>query len=395
MEEYGKVILKSGKDQSLMRYHPWVFSGAIKKTKGRFQEGDVVRVYNNKDEFLGLGHYQPGTIAVRVFSFSDQAIDLTYWRNKIDRALDLRKRLGLWNQNHTNVFRLVNAEGDGMPGLIIDYYNGTAVIQAHSVGMYRLLDALVDILRELLGDQLQAIYNKSAASLPHKAEVEREEGYLWGAASHDTVSENGLLFRVNWEEGQKTGFYVDQRENRQLVRNYARDAEVLNLFGYTGGFSVYAAAGGCKSVVSVDSSQKATELADQNMKLNFGDTVDHVATAQDAFEYLRQSDERFDLMILDPPAFAKHYNVLPNAIQGYKKLNRLAIQKIRSGGIIFTFSCSQVMSRENFRKMAFTASANTGRRVRILGQMTQPADHPVDIYHPEGEYLKGMILQIL
>ena len=395
MEEYGRIILKSGKDQSLMRYHPWVFSGAIKKTKGHFQEGDVVRVYNNKDEFLGLGHYQPGTIAVRVFSFTDQTIDHAYWRNKINRALDLRKRLGLWNQNHTNVFRLVNAEGDGMPGLIIDYYHGTAVIQTHSVGMYRLLDPLVDILQELLGDQLQAIYNKSASSLPHKAEVEREEGYLWGEASYDTVSEHGLFFRVNWEEGQKTGFYVDQRENRQLVRHYARDAEVLNLFGYTGGFSVYAAAGGCKRVVSVDSSQKATQLADQNMKLNFGDSVDHVATAQDAFEYLRQSDERFDLMILDPPAFAKHYNVLPNAIQGYKKLNRLAIQKIRSGGIIFTFSCSQVMSRENFRKMAFTAAANTGRKVRILGQMTQPPDHPVDIYHPEGEYLKGMVLQII
>ena len=395
MEEYGRIILKSGKDQSLMRYHPWVFSGAIKKTKGHFQEGDVVGVYNNKDEFLGLGHYQPGTIAVRVFSFTDQTLDHAYWRNKINRALDLRKRLGLWNQNHTNVFRLVNAEGDGMPGLIIDYYHGTAVIQAHSVGMYRLLDPLVDILRELLGDQLQAIYNKSASSLPHKAEVEREEGYLWGEASYDTVSEHGLSFRVNWEEGQKTGFYVDQRENRQLVRNYARDAEVLNLFGYTGGFSIYAAAGGCKSVVSVDSSQKATELADQNMKLNFGDSVNHVATAQDAFEYLRQSDERFDLMILDPPAFAKHYNVLPNAIQGYKKLNRLAIQKIRSGGIIFTFSCSQVMSRENFRKMAFTASANTGRKVRILGQMSQPPDHPVNIYHPEGEYLKGLILQVI
>jgi len=395
MEEYGKVILKSGKDQSLMRYHPWVFSGAIKKTKGHFQEGDVVRVYNNKDEFLGLGHYQPGTIAVRVFSFTDQAVDEAYWRRKISRALDLRKRLGLWYQNHTNVFRLVNAEGDGMPGLIIDYYNGTAVMQAHSVGMYRLLRPLVDILQEVLGERLEAVYNKSAASLPHKAEVERDEGYLWGQASQDKVSENGLSFRVNWEEGQKTGFYVDQRDNRQLVRNYARNADVLNLFGYTGGFSVYAAAGGCKSVVSVDSSKKATELADQNMKLNFDESLNHAATARDAFEYLRESDDRFDLMILDPPAFAKHYNVLPNAIQGYKKLNRLAIQKIRSGGILFTFSCSQVMSRENFRKMAFTASANTGRKVRILGQMNQPPDHPVNIYHPEGEYLKGLILQVI
>jgi len=395
MEEYAKVILKSGKDQSLMRYHPWVFSGAIKKTRGHFQEGDVVRVFNNKEEFLGLGHYQPGTIAVRVFSFTDQPVDEAYWRSKISRALDLRKRLGLWNQDHTNVFRLVNAEGDGMPGLIIDYYNGTAVMQAHSVGMYRLLPSLADILQGILGGRLKAVYNKSAASLPHKAEVERNEGYLWGRASNDTVSENELFFRVNWEEGQKTGFYVDQRDNRQLVRHYARDAEVLNLFGYTGGFSVYAAAGGCKSVVSVDSSQKATELADQNMKLNFGDSINHVATARDAFEYLRESEGLFDLMILDPPAFAKHYNVLPNAIQGYKKLNRLAIQNIRSGGIIFTFSCSQVMSRENFRKMAFTAAANTGRKVRILSQMTQPPDHPVNIYHPEGEYLKGMILQII
>jgi len=395
MEEYAKVILKSGKDQSLMRYHPWVFSGAIKKTRGHFQEGDVVRVFNNKEEFLGLGHYQPGTIAVRVFSFTDQPVDEAYWRSKISRALDLRKRLGLWNQDHTNVFRLVNAEGDGMPGLIIDYYNGTAVMQAHSVGMYRLLPSLADILQVILGGRLKAVYNKSAASLPHKAEVERNEGYLWGRASNDTVSENELFFRVNWEEGQKTGFYVDQRDNRQLVRHYARDAEVLNLFGYTGGFSVYAAAGGCKSVVSVDSSQKATELADQNMKLNFGDSINHVATARDAFEYLRESEGLFDLMILDPPAFAKHYNVLPNAIQGYKKLNRLAIQNIRSGGIIFTFSCSQVMSRENFRKMAFTAAANTGRKVRILSQMTQPPDHPVNIYHPEGEYLKGMILQII
>ena len=395
MSQSGHIILKSGKDQSLMRYHPWVFSGAIKKTKGSFSEGDVVRVYNNKDQFLGLGHYQPGTIAVRMLSFEDRPIDDAFWKERLLEAFHLRKRLGLIDHPATNVFRLVNAEGDGLPGLIIDYYNGTAVIQAHSVGMFRMIDSFSEILRELLGSSLQSVYNKSAASLPHKADIDREEGYLLGVSADDMVQENGLTFRVNWTEGQKTGFYIDQRENRNLLKSYARDADVLNLFGYTGGFSVYAAAGGCKSAVSVDSSQKATELADQNMKLNFPRGVRHEAIARDAFEYLRESENRFDLMILDPPAFAKHHKVLPNAIQGYKKLNRLAIEQIRPGGIIFTFSCSQVMSRENFRKMAFTASANTGRKVRIVGQMSQPADHPVSIYHPEGEYLKGLILQVL
>ena len=394
MNQLGHVILKSGKDQSLMRYHPWVFSGAIKKTKGSFSEGDVVRVYNNKDQFLGLGHYQPGTIAVRILSFDDRPINDDFWKERLQQALDLRKRIGLIDNPGTNVFRLVNAEGDGLSGLIIDYYNGTAVIQAHSVGMYRMIEPFAEILRELLGSSLKSVYNKSRASLPHKADVERDEGYLLGVSRDDTVQENDLTFRVNWTEGQKTGFYIDQRENRQMVRHYAKDADVLNLFGYTGGFSVYAVAGGCKSVVSVDRSQKATELAGENMKLNWPGEVQHEALARDAFEYLRESEGRFDLMVLDPPAFAKHHNVLPNAIQGYKKLNRLAIEKIRPGGIIFTFSCSQVMSRENFRKMAFTASANTGRKVRILGQMSQPPDHPVSIYHPEGEYLKGLILQV-
>jgi 23S rRNA (cytosine1962-C5)-methyltransferase len=395
MGDYGKIILKSGKDQSLMRYHPWVFSGAIKKTKGSFQEGDVVKVYNNKDQFLGLGHYQPGTIAVRVFSFDDVPVDEEFWKERLAKALELRKMLGFLRHRETNVFRLVNAEGDGLPGLVIDYYNGTAVIQAHSVGMYRPLQLFTGMLRELLGERLQSVYNKSSASLPHKASIEREEGYLWGRPLHHTVMEHGLVFRVNWSEGQKTGFYVDQRENRDLLRYYARNARVLNLFGYTGGFSVYAAAAGCRSVVTVDSSQKAIALAAENMRLNFEHGADHEGVVRDAFEYLHQYGDRFDLMVLDPPAFAKHYNVLPNAIQGYKKLNRLAIGKIQPGGIIFTFSCSQVMSRENFRKMAFTAAANTGRKVRVLGQMSQPPDHPVDIYHPEGEYLKGLVLQVL
>jgi len=394
MNESGHIILKSGKDQSLMRYHPWVFSGAIKKMKGSFSEGDVVRVYNNKDQFLGLGHYQPGTIAVRMLSFEDRPIDDGFWKERLQDAVDLRTRLGLIHNPNTSVFRLVNAEGDGLPGLIIDYYNGTAVIQAHSVGMFRMIDNFTQILRVLLEDKLESVYNKSGASLPHKADVDREEGYLLGESLEGTVRENGLAFRVNWSQGQKTGFYIDQRENRQLVKHYAKDADVLNLFGYTGGFSVYAAAGGCRSVISVDSSEKATALAAENMKRNMGNSVNHEALARDAFEYLRESEDRFDLMVLDPPAFAKHHNVLPNAIQGYKKLNRLAIEKIRTGGIIFTFSCSQVMSRENFRKMAFTASANTGRKVRILGQLSQPPDHPVSIYHPEGEYLKGLILQV-
>lgn len=394
MSDRGHIILKSGKDQSLMRYHPWVFSGAIKKTQGSLSEGDVVRVFNNKDQFLGLGHYQPGTIAVRILSFEDRPIDDAFWKERLQDAIHLRKRIGLIDNPGNNVFRLVNAEGDGLPGLIIDYYNGTAVIQAHSVGMFRMIVTFADILRELLGSTLQSVYNKSGASLPHKADIDREEGYLVGVSPDNKVQENGLSFRVNWKEGQKTGFYIDQRENRALVRSYAKDADVLNLFGYTGGFSVYAAAGGCRSVVSVDSSKKATELAGENMKLNFPKGSNHEALARDAFEYLRESVNRFDLMILDPPAFAKHHNVLPNAIQGYKKLNRLAIEKIRPGGIIFTFSCSQVMSRENFRKMAFTASANTGRKVRILGQMSQPPDHPVSIYHPEGEYLKGLILHV-
>lgn len=389
------IILKSGKDQSLMRYHPWVFSGAIKKTKGSFEEGDVVKVYNNKDQFLGLGHYQPGTIAVRILSFVDRPVDPSFWREKFRQAVDLREKLGLTDSRQTNVYRLINAEGDGLPGLVVDYYNGTAVMQAHSVGMYLLRETFAELLREIMGKRLQSVYNKSAATLPHKAEVERQDGYLLGVSPEQTIKENGLSFRVNWSEGQKTGFYIDQRENRRLVQSYARDADVLNLFGYTGGFSVYAAAGGSRSVVSLDSSRLASEMAEENMKLNFDDQIPHEVITRDAFDYLREGDRQFDLVVVDPPAFAKHYNVLPNAIQGYKKLNRLAIEKTRPGGVIFTFSCSQVMSRENFRKMAFTASANTGRQVRILGQMSQPPDHPVSIYHPEGEYLKGLVLQVL
>ena len=393
--ESTRVILKSGKDQSLRRYHPWVFSGAIKKIKGTEPaEGNIVSVFDNKDEFLGKGHYQKGTIAIRILSFEDKEIDEKFWEQRIEKAYDLRSLLGLIDDPNTNVFRLINAEGDGLPGLIVDYYNGVVVVQAHSVGMYKNLEMIVHALKSLFGQKLQAVYNKSSSTLPYKADVEKVNHYLYGEPSEEIVKENGLSFQVNWEEGQKTGFYVDQRENRLMIKKFACEKKVLNLFGYTGGFSVYAMEGGCKSVDTVDSSQRAVDMANLNARLNFGEENNHRGTAADAFTFLKDMDDDYDLIILDPPAFAKHNNVLHNALQGYKRLNRMAIEKIKKGGVLFTFSCSQVVSNENFRKMVFAASANTGRKVRILYQLNQPADHPVSIYHPEGEYLKGLVLQI-
>ncbi|MFP4046739.1 MAG: class I SAM-dependent rRNA methyltransferase [Bacteroidales bacterium] len=389
-----RVILKSGKDQSLRRYHPWVFSGAIKKIKGDTPvEGDVVSVYDNKDEFLGKGHYQKGTIAVRILTFQDIPIDDTFWKSKIEKACNLRKMLGLLDSSTTSVFRLINAEGDGLPGLIVDYYNGFAVVQLHSVGMYRNIKFIAEGLKEILGRKLTGIFNKSVSTLPYKADIEKDNYYLYGEGAENNVKEHELQFKINWEEGQKTGFYIDQRENRLLLKKYAEDKNVLNLFGYTGGFSVYAIAGNCESVDTVDSSSKAIDLADHNVKLNYpGDN--HRGITADAFSYLKEMEKVYDLIVLDPPAFAKHNNVLSNALQGYKRLNRLAIEKIRSGGVLFTFSCSQVVSTENFRKMVFAASASAGRNVKILHQMTQPPDHPISIFHPEGEYLKGLVLQV-
>ncbi|MFP4017755.1 MAG: class I SAM-dependent rRNA methyltransferase [Bacteroidales bacterium] len=389
-----RVILKSGKDQSLRRYHPWVFSGAIKKIKGDTPvEGDVVSVYDNKDEFLGKGHYQMGTIAVRILTFQDIPIDDTFWKSKIEKACDLRKMLGLLDSSTTSVFRLINAEGDGLPGLIVDYYNGFAVVQLHSVGMYRNIKLIAEGLKEILDKKLTGIFNKSVSTLPYKADIEKDNYYLYGEGAENNVKEHELQFKINWEEGQKTGFYIDQRENRLLLKKYAKDKNVLNLFGYTGGFSVYAIAGNCESVDTVDSSSKAIDLADHNVKLNYpGDN--HRGITADAFSYLKEMEKVYDLIVLDPPAFAKHNNVLSNALQGYKRLNRLAIEKIRSGGVLFTFSCSQVVSTENFRKMVFAASASAGRNVKILHQMTQPPDHPISIFHPEGEYLKGLVLQV-
>jgi 23S rRNA (cytosine1962-C5)-methyltransferase len=390
--DYPKVILKSGKDQSVRRYHPWIFSGAVKKIIGNVNEGDLVTVTDNKDEFLALGHYQIGSIAIRIISFEEIEIDESFWKEKISKAYKFRKEFGLAENENTNVYRLVHAEGDGLPGLIIDFYNGTAVLQMHSIGMYLNRDHIINALKDLYGDKLKAIYDKSENTIPFKSDIEAKNGYIYGETSEKTVVEYGNKFKVNWEDGQKTGFFIDQRENRKLLAKYSKDKAVLNVFGYTGGFSVYAMRGGAKLVHSVDSSKKAIDLTNENIDLNFEDTGRHEAFAVDAFEYLNDIKDKYDIIILDPPAFAKHQNVLHNALQGYKRLNIKAIENIKPGGLIFTFSCSQVVSKENFRKTIFTAAANTGRNVRILHQLSQPIDHAVNLYHPESEYLKGLVV---
>lgn len=387
-----KIVLKSGKDQSLKRFHPWVFSGAIKKIYGQINEGDLVAVYSNKDEFLGIGHYQVGSIAVRIVSFSETAFGFDFWKNKIQKAWDFRKRFGFGQNAETNVFRLINAEGDGLPGLIIDFYNGTAVMQMHSVGMYLIRDILVTALQEVLGNKLKAIYDKSEKTLPFKADIQPKDELLVGKPENNEVLEYGLKFKVDWETGQKTGFFIDQRESRLLVQQYAKNSDVLNMFGYTGGFSVYAMQGGARLVHSVDASAKAIDLTNENVALNFPGDSRHEAFTADAFEYLKDIQEKYDLIILDPPAFAKHRTTLPQALQGYKRINTRAFEQIRSGGILFTFSCSQVVSKDRFREAVFSAAAIAGRTVRIVHQLTQPVDHPVNIYHPEGEYLKGLVL---
>ncbi|RIJ45598.1 class I SAM-dependent rRNA methyltransferase [Maribellus luteus] len=389
-----KIVLKSGKDQSLLRFHPWVFSGAIKKIHGSPAEGEPVRIVSNNNEFLGIGHYQIGSIAVRIVSFKEAELDSEFWKGKIESAWNLRKRLGLADDPGTNVFRLLHGEGDGMPGLVVDYYNGTAVLQMHSIGMYLIREELVKALQEVLGDRLKAVYNKSSKTLPFKAEVKSEDGYLWGNESTSEVLEYGLKFKVDWEEGQKTGFFVDQRENRKLVQAYSKGRDVLNMFCYTGGFSFYAMKGGANLVHSVDASGKAIELTRENVELNFPGDARHEAKVADGFEYLKDIQDKYDLIILDPPAFAKHQNALPQALKGYKRINTRAFEQIRSGGVLFTFSCSQVVTKDRFREAVFSAAAIAGRKVRILHQVTQPADHPIDIYHPESEYLKGLVLYV-
>lgn len=392
--KYCKVFLKPKKEESLLRFHPWVFSGAIQTIDGQPEEGDVVEVYGANNRFLAIGHYQIGSIAVRVLSFKPMEIDQAFWENRIRIAYSLRQTLGLTASERNNTYRLVHGEGDNLPGLVIDMYDHTAVMQAHSVGMHYARHQIAEALKCVIGDSLQNIYYKSEATLPYKANLGSEDGYLLGNNVEDIALENGLLFCVDWIKGQKTGFFVDQRENRSLLEKYAKDRSVLNMFCYTGGFSFYAMRGGAKVVHSVDSSAKAIALTNKNVSLNFPNDPRHQAYAEDAFKYLERMGSNYDLIILDPPAFAKHKDVLRNALQGYRKLNAIAFEKIKPGGILFTFSCSQVVSKENFRLAVFSAAAQSGRSVRILHQLTQPADHPVNIYHPEGEYLKGLVLYV-
>ncbi len=393
MQEKIKIILKSGKDQSVRRMHPWIFSGAIKKIYGDPAEGDLVNVFDNKDELLATGHYQIGSIAVRILSFIDIDTDEKFWSDKINAAFKLRVTLGLAGSDSTNAYRLVNAEGDDLPGLIIDYYNGNIVLQVHSIGIYRNLDMIVAALKGIYGQKLLSIYDKSESTMPHKSQYEVKNKFLYGNTGDIIVNENGLKFKVDLTGGQKTGYYVDQRENRKYLLEYAANRKVLNMFCYTGGFSVYALQGKAEFVHSVDSSGKAVDLTNENVSLNFNNP-DHASFTEDAFKYLEGIKDKYDLIILDPPAFAKHQNVLHNALQGYKRLNQLAFEQIMPEGILFTFSCSQVVSRENFRKSVFAAAANAKRKVRILHQLSQPPDHPISIFHPEGEYLKGLVLYV-
>ncbi|MDR0541271.1 MAG: class I SAM-dependent rRNA methyltransferase [Dysgonamonadaceae bacterium] len=390
-----KVYLNPGKEESLQRFHPWLFSGAIHHIDGTPEEGEIVEVYDSRNHFLALGHCQIGSIAVRILSFEPEIIDKAFWKKRLEVALRLRQQLGLANQPQNNTYRLVHGEGDLLPGLIIDIYGNTAVMQAHSPGMHLARYELAEALKETLDNTIENIYYKSEDTLPYKADLGAENGYLLeGKTASSIALENGLHFRVDWVKGQKTGFFVDQRENRRLLEHYAQGRNVLNMFCYTGGFSCYAMRGGAHSVHSVDSSAKAIALTNENMALNFPGDARHQSFTEDAFNYLAQTAQPYDLIILDPPAFAKRRNVLQNALQGYRKLNAIAFEKIQPGGILFTFSCSQVVSKNDFRLAVFSSAAQSGRKVRILQQLSQPADHPINIYHPEGEYLKGLILAV-
>lgn len=392
---YKKVFLKPGKEESLKRFHPWVFSGAIARVEGEPEEGEVVDVYTSKKEFIACGHLQIGSIAVRVLSFRQEPIDHAFWVRRLQVAKDLRCALGVLGNPQNNTYRLVHGEGDNLPGLIIDVYDHTAVMQAHSAGMHLDRMAVAEALEEVMGDVIQHIYYKSETTLPFKADLlATENGFLKGGSPENVAMENGLKFHVDWLKGQKTGFFVDQRENRALLERYAKGRNVLNMFCYTGGFSFYAMRGGANLVHSVDSSAKAIDLTNENVSLNFPGDTRHQAFAEDAFKFLDRMGDQYDLIILDPPAFAKHRDALRNALRGYTKLNAKAFEKIRPGGILFTFSCSQVVNKQDFRNAVFTAAAQSGRSVRILHQLTQPGDHPVNIYHPEGEYLKGLVLYV-
>ena len=391
---YKSVYLKRGKEESLLRFHPWVFSGAILRMEEGIEEGDFVRVLAENGGFIAVGHYQIGSIAVRVLSFRDIEIDEKFWESRLASALQMRISIGIADNPQNNTYRLVHGEGDNLPGLVIDCYGKTAVMQAHSVGIHVCRKEIAGALMKVMGNRIEHVFYKSETTLPFKAELGQENGFIIGGSDDNTALENGLKFHVDWLRGQKTGFFVDQRENRSLLEKYARGKRVLNMFCYTGGFSFYAMRGGAQQVHSVDSSAKAIELTRANVELNFPGDSRHEAYCDDAFKFLDRADNQYDLIILDPPAFAKHRGALHNALKGYTRLNRAALEKIKSGGILFTFSCSQVVTKDNFRNAVFTAAAQSKRKVRILHQLHQPADHPVNIYHPEGEYLKGLVLYV-
>ncbi len=385
-----KLYLKRGKEESLLRFHPWVFSGAIAQADEDLKDGDLVRVLTNHGDFIAVGHFQMGSIAVRVLSFRDVDIDADFWASRLASALKVRQSIGIADNPQNNTYRLVHGEGDNLPGLIIDVYDRTAVMQAHSIGMHLQRKQIAEQLVKVMGSRIDNVYYKSETTLPFMDEM--ENGFVYGGSDDNVALENGLKFYVDWLRGQKTGFFVDQRDNRSLLERYSAGKSVLNMFCYTGGFSVYAMRGGAKLVHSVDSSAKAIELTNRNIALNFEGDQRHEAFCEDAFKYLEQAGNNYDLIILDPPAFAKHRGALHNALKGYTRLNNKAFQKIQPGGILFTFSCSQVVTKDHFRNAVFTAAAQAGRKVRILHQLHQPADHPINIYHPEGEYLKGLVL---
>lgn len=388
------LFLRRGKSESLKRFHPWVFSGAIAGANGKLNEGDVVRIVSNENELMGYGHYQIGSIAVRMLTFREEKIDHAFWVARLSEALRLRKALQLTGRADNNIYRLVHGEGDRLPGLVIDVYGKTAVMQAHSVGMHMSREQIADALIEASEGLIENVYYKSETTLPFKADLHQENGFLRGHDEGNVAVENGLKFHIDWLRGQKTGFFVDQRENRSLLEHYAKGRNVLNMFCYTGGFSVYAMRGGANLVHSVDSSAKAIDLTRANAEMNFPGDARHEAFAEDAFKFLEQAGSNYDLIVLDPPAFAKHKDALPRALKGYTRLNAIAFRKIKPGGIVFTFSCSQAVNKDQFRLAVFTAAAQSGRHVRILHQLHQPADHPINIYHPEGEYLKGLVLEV-
>ena len=406
-----QVRLRKGKEESLKRFHPWVFSGAIASIDEGITEGEVVRVVTNSGDFIAVGHYQEGSIAVRVLTFSDVQIDDDFWHSRLASALQMRQAIGIADNPDNNTYRLVHGEGDNLPGLIIDVYGKTAVMQAHSIGMHLCRKAVAHALKDVMESRISHIYYKSETTLPFMTADDMiatphfdtdevlKNGFLLGGSDDNIALENGLKFRVDWLKGQKTGFFVDQRENRSLLEKFSKGKRVLNMFCYTGGFSFYAMRGGAELVHSVDSSAKAIELTKQNVELNFPNDPRHEAFCEDAFKFLEGSVANgsaigYNLIILDPPAFAKHRGALHNALKGYTRLNQKAFEKIEKGGILFTFSCSQVVTKDHFRNAVFTAAALAKRKVRILHQLHQPADHPINIYHPEGEYLKGLVLYV-